>query len=123
MEAIYKEAVEKLPKEPDFDCVMGNGTGEKDNMKKSVQILEILKQETWDSEHLGYLGDTYASRWKKSGRRDAESWEITRKTGPLLFLYLYILLLNTDHKDVDALLTPNQLFYREKCQRRRGNWF
>lgn len=42
VEAIYKEAVEKLPKEPDFDCVMGTGTGERGNMKKRYRCMNWL---------------------------------------------------------------------------------
>ena len=32
-----------------------------------------------------------------------------------------VIVLNTDHKDMNALLTPDQLFCREQCQRRRGS--
>ena len=35
VEAIYKEAVEKLPKEPDFDCVMGDWYWRKGQYEKS----------------------------------------------------------------------------------------
>ena len=75
VEAIYKEAVEKLPKEPDFDCVMGDWYWRKGQYEKAVQMYECL------GEGCRKLGD-----YQKAVR-------------------YCVIVLNTDHKDMNALLT------------------
>ena len=62
VEAIYKEAVEKLPKEPDFDCVMGDWYWRKGQYEKAVQMYElaIAKLETYGTVNRGDHYHLYA---------------------------------------------------------------
>ena len=102
VEAIYKEAVEKLPKEPDFDCVMGDWYWRKGQYEKAVQMYElaIAKLETYGTVNRGiYTTSMLIQMYECLG-------EGCRRLGDYQKAVRYcVIVLNTDHKDMNALLT------------------
>ena len=102
VEAIYKEAVEKLPKEPDFDCVMGDWYWRKGQYEKAVQMYElaIAKLETYGTVNRGiFTTSMLIQMYECLG-------EGCRRLGDYQKAVRYcVIVLNTDHKDMNALLT------------------
>ena len=87
VEAIYKEAVEKLPKEPDFDCVMGDWYWRKGQYEKAVQMYElaIAKLETYGTVNRGIITTSMLIQmYECLGERLQEAGRITRKRYRLL---------------------------------------
>ena len=102
VEAIYKEAVEKLPKEPDFDCVMGEWYWRKGQYEKTVQMYElaIAKLETYGTVNRGIITTSMLIQMYEC------LGEGCRKLGDYQKAVRYcVIVLNTDHKDMNALLT------------------
>ena len=102
VEAIYKEAVEKLPKEPDFDCVMGDWYWRKGQYEKAVQMYElaIAKLETYGTVNRGIITTSMLIQMYEC------LGEGCRKLGDYQKAVRYcVIVLNTDHKDMNALLT------------------
>ena len=83
VEAIYKEAVEKLPKEPDFDCVMGEWYWRKGQYEKTVQMYElaIAKLETYGTVNRGIITTSMLIQMYECL---GEGWEITRKRSAIV---------------------------------------
>ena len=102
VEAIYKEAVEKLPKEPDFDCVMGDWYWRKGQYEKAVQMYElaIAKLETYGTVNRGIITTSMLIQMYEC------LGEGCRRLGDYQKAVRYcVIVLNTDHKDMNALLT------------------
>ena len=97
-----KEAVEKLPKEPDFDCVMGDWYWRKGQHEKAVQMYElaIAKLETYGTVNRGIITTSMLIQMYEC------LGEGCRRLGDYQKAVRYcVIVLNTDHKDMDALLT------------------
>ena len=102
VEAVYKEAVEKLPKEPDFDCVMGEWYWGKGQCEKAVQMYEIAiaKLETYGTVNRGIITTSRLSQMYEclgEGFRKLKDYQKAVR--------YCVIVLNTDHKDMSALLT------------------
>ena len=107
VEAIYKEAVEKLPKEPDFDCVMGDWYWRKGQYEKAVQMYElaIAKLETYGTVNRGIITTSMLIQMYEC------LGEGCRRLGDYQKAVRYcVIVLNTDHKDMNALLTLIKCF-------------
>lgn len=102
VEAVYKEAVEKLPKEPDFDCVMGEWYWGKGQCEKAVQMYEIAiaKLETYGTVNRGIITTSRLSQMYEclgEGFRKLKDYQKAVR--------YCVIVLNTDHKAMSALLT------------------
>ena len=102
VEAVYKEAVEKLPKEPDFDCVMGEWYWGKGQCEKAVQMYEIAiaKLETYGTVNRGIITTSRLSQMYEclgEGFRKLKDYQKAVR--------YCVIVPNTDHKDMSALLT------------------
>ena len=116
VEAIYKEAVEKLPKEPDFDCVMGEWYWRKGQYEKAVQMYElaIAKLETYGTVNRGIITTSMLIQMYEC------LGEGCRRLGDYQKAVRYcVIVLNTDHKDMNALLTLINCFTESNGTKRQ----
>lgn len=111
IEAIYRQAVEKLPKEPDFDTMMGAWYWKRKDYAKSVQAYEsaIGKLETYGTLARGTVTTPMLIQMYEC------LGEGYRKLGDYQKAVRYaVIVLNTDHKDLNALSTLMNCFTEQQ---------
>lgn len=113
IETVYRQAVEKLPKEPDFDTVMGDWYWRKEEYAKAVQAYEtaIEKLETYGTVNRGIITTSMLIKMYEC------VGEGYRKLGDYQKAVHYaVIVLNTDHKDLNALSTLMNCFTEQQVR-------